>query len=81
MPRPFVTAPTVITARAASKLLPEDSDPAVTAAGGLVWPDTSRDTHRLLVDGMPVTRPGLQLREVLDVDGDTVVFTASTDPD
>jgi len=84
-----VTASTVITASAASKLLPEDSDPAWfditagvrthTAAGGLVWAGTSQDTHRLLVDGVPVTPPGLQLREVLDVDGDTVVFTDPTE--
>jgi dipeptidyl-peptidase-4 len=32
------------------------------------------------VDGVPVTPPGLQLRAVLDVDGDEILFTASDDP-
>jgi dipeptidyl-peptidase-4 len=54
--------------------------PATTASGGLVWITAADDSYRLLVDGRPVTPPGLQVREVLDVDGDTVLFSASTDP-
>lgn len=54
--------------------------PAVTAAGGLVWSATSEDTHRLLLDGVPITAAGLQLRQVFGVDGDTVLFAASEEP-
>ena len=32
------------------------------------------------MDGVPVTPPGLQLRAVLGVDGDEILFTASDDP-
>ncbi|MEV7964471.1 prolyl oligopeptidase family serine peptidase [Sphaerisporangium sp. NPDC088356] len=51
--------------------------PALTASGELVSAEDHDETRRLLVDGEPVTPPGLQLREVLDVDGDTILFTAS----
>ena len=37
-------------------------------------------TRRLVADGRPVTPPGLQLDEVLAVDGETVLFTASDEP-
>jgi len=37
-------------------------------------------TRHLTVGGETVTPPGLQLREVLGVDRDEVLFTASTDP-
>jgi dipeptidyl-peptidase-4 len=56
--------------------------PARTGAGELVWAtdDRETDTRRLTVGGTPVTPPGLQLRSVLDVDGDSVLFTASEEP-
>jgi dipeptidyl-peptidase 4 len=54
--------------------------PDRTADGALVWAVEDGDTRYLLVDGEAVTPPGLQLREVCGVDGDAVLFTASTDP-
>jgi len=54
--------------------------PAHTASGGLVRLTDIDDTRRLVVDGEPVTGPALQVREVLDVDGDTVLLSASEDP-
>ncbi|SEG42981.1 dipeptidyl-peptidase-4 [Thermomonospora echinospora] len=56
--------------------------PARTGGGDLVWtvedPDT--DTRRLTVGGTPVTPAGLQVRSVLGVEGDSVLFTASEEP-
>ena len=61
--------------------------PAWTADGRLVWTADREDTRRLLVaapgalaEAEPVTPPGLQVRGVLDVDGDTVLFQASAEP-
>lgn len=54
--------------------------PAVLAGGSLVWTADLSDTRRLLVDNEPVTPPGLQVRAVLDVDGDEVLFAGSEDP-
>ncbi len=64
--------------------------PARTAAGAIAWSVTDHDTRRLLVataaelaDGTAeaVTPVGLQVRGVLSVDGDTVLFRASdSDP-
>ena len=64
--------------------------PAWTADGALVWTADREDTRRLLVsppgalgapgDAVPVTPPGLQVRGVLGVDGDTVLFQASAEP-
>ena len=64
--------------------------PAWTADGRLVWTADREDTRRLLVsppgalgapeDAVPVTPPGLQVRGVLGVDGDTVLFQASAEP-
>lgn len=54
--------------------------PAVTASGGLVWTADVQDTRRLLVDGTPVTPPGLQVHAVCGVDDDTVLFTAADEP-
>ncbi|HEY3504173.1 MAG TPA: prolyl oligopeptidase family serine peptidase [Actinocatenispora sp.] len=56
--------------------------PATTASGALVWSvdDAATDTRRLVVDGTPVTPPGLQVREVTGVDGDAVLFLASDEP-
>ncbi len=62
-----------------------DIVPGVPAvAGGLLTVQAREGTHRLCRDGEPLTPEGLQVRAVLDVDGgvdgDTVLFTASTDP-
>ena len=65
--------------------------PAWTADGRLVWTCDREDTRRLLVsppgalgtpeeEPVPVTPPGLQVRGVLGVDGDTVLFQASREP-
>ncbi len=60
--------------------------PGWTGDGRIVWAADSGGAKRLLVatpaelaDGTaaPVTPPGLQVRAVADIDGDTVVFTAS----
>ncbi|XVQ84839.1 DPP IV N-terminal domain-containing protein [Microbispora siamensis] len=71
-------------------LLREDSDPAwvdiVTGVparlsdGTLVWVADADGGHRLVVGDEPVTPPSLQVRAVLDVDGDTVLFSASGEP-
>ena len=60
--------------------------PAWTGDGRIAWTADSGGTRRLLV-GTPdelaegaaaaVTPPGLQVREILSVDGDAVLFTAS----
>ncbi|WP_433788521.1 prolyl oligopeptidase family serine peptidase [Actinoplanes sp. CA-252034] len=54
--------------------------PAHTASGALLWTVEDGDTRRLIVDGVPVTPPGLQLDRLLSVDGDTVLFSAFQDP-
>jgi dipeptidyl-peptidase-4 len=63
--------------------------PDWTADGGLVWTADHEDTRRLLIGPPgalkhgalePVTPPGLQVRGVLGVDGDTVLFSASKEP-
>jgi dipeptidyl-peptidase-4 len=63
--------------------------PARTSDGRIAWTTGSEGTRRLLVaapgdlrDGTakPVTPAGLQVREVLAADGDTVLFSASEDP-
>jgi dipeptidyl-peptidase 4 len=58
--------------------------PAWTAAGAIAWVTTTGGARRLLVappgelaGAAPVTPDGLQVRAVADVDGDTVLFTAS----
>ncbi|MGI5154624.1 DPP IV N-terminal domain-containing protein [Microbispora sp. CA-102843] len=71
-------------------LLREDTDPAwvdiVTGVparlsdGTLVWVADADGGHRLVVGDEPVTPPSLQVRAVLDVDGDTVLFQASGEP-
>ncbi|MGO8891969.1 MAG: prolyl oligopeptidase family serine peptidase [Streptosporangiaceae bacterium] len=77
-----------------AEVLREDTDPrwleivpgvpAWTADGRLVWTADADDTRRLLVGApektVPVTPPGLQVRGVLGVDGDTVLFQASAEP-
>ena len=76
-------------------MLREDTDPhwldivpgvpAWTADGRIVWTGDAEDTRRLLLgppggEAVPVTPPGLQVRGVLDVDGDTILFQASAEP-
>jgi dipeptidyl-peptidase 4 len=78
-----------------TSVLREDTDPhwldivpgvpAWTSDGRIVWTRDEQDTRRLVLAGpgrepVPVTPPGLQVRGVLDVDGDTVLFQASQDP-
>lgn len=54
--------------------------PALTAAGELVWSGNVGDSRRLVVGGTAVTPAGLEVREVLDVEGDSVLFSASQEP-
>lgn len=56
--------------------------PARTDAGDLVWltEDRASDTRRLTVAGEPVTPAGLQVRSVLGVEGDSILFTGSEEP-
>ena len=54
--------------------------PARTGDGSLIGHADLGGTRHLTVGGETVTPPGLQLREVLGVDRDEVLFTASTDP-
>ncbi|OON79707.1 S9 family peptidase [Streptomyces tsukubensis] len=54
--------------------------PAVTASGRLVTVTDQEDSRRLLVDGEAVTPPGLQVREVVGTDGETVFVRASREP-
>ena len=78
-----------------ASVLHEDTDPhwleivpgvpAWTADGRIVWTRDQQDTRRLVLmapdrEPEPVTPPGLQVRAVLDVDGDTVLFQASQEP-
>ncbi|MEV4017043.1 prolyl oligopeptidase family serine peptidase [Nonomuraea angiospora] len=74
----------------ASSLVREDADPAwvdivsgVPAHlddGSLVWVAASEGGNRLFVGDRAVTPPTLQVRAVLDVDHDSVLFSASGDP-
>jgi dipeptidyl-peptidase 4 len=61
--------------------------PAWTSEGKIAWSQDSDGARRLLVatpaelrdrTAQPVTPPGLQVREVVDVDGDAVLFRASS---
>jgi dipeptidyl-peptidase-4 len=54
--------------------------PARTASGAVLAHTDLEGTRRLTVDGVPVTPEGLQVRAVLGVDGDDVLFTASDEP-
>ena len=77
-------------ATGATELVHEDTDdhwveivpgvPAATASGTFLWITDRDGARRLLADGEPVTPPSLQVRSLLDVDGDTVLFAASDDP-
>jgi dipeptidyl-peptidase 4 len=81
--------------RGTTEVVREDADPhwldivpgvpAWTSDGRVVWTGDGDDTRRLLVgapgrEAIPVTPPGLQVRGVLDVDGDTILFHACADP-
>ena len=54
--------------------------PARLAGGELIWVADVEDTRRLLVAGDPVTPTSLQVREIVDVHGDSVLFHASAEP-
>ncbi|MFI6770866.1 prolyl oligopeptidase family serine peptidase [Streptomyces sp. NPDC050355] len=54
--------------------------PARTASGAPVLPEDDGGTRFLTVGGRRVTPDGLQLRAVLGVEGEQVLFTASEDP-
>ncbi len=51
--------------------------PTHTDDGALVWTRDADDARRLVVDGELATPATVRVRSVLDVDGDTVLFTAS----
>ncbi|RAG82872.1 S9 family peptidase [Streptacidiphilus pinicola] len=55
--------------------------PARTGSGALLTHLDLGDTRHLAADGEPLTPPGLNLREVLCVDGDEVLFTATPEED
>jgi dipeptidyl-peptidase-4 len=71
-------------------LVDEETDPvwvdaapglrAHTASGALVSLAPRDGAHRVLVDGEPVTPPEIQVRSLLDVDGDTLLISGSTSP-
>jgi dipeptidyl-peptidase 4 len=57
-----------------------DGVPARLPGGTLVWTADRDGAKRLVIGDEPVTPPDLEVRDVLDVDGDVVVFRASTTP-
>jgi dipeptidyl-peptidase-4 len=54
--------------------------PDLLADGSLVWTTNAEETRRLIIGDQKVTPPGLQVRAVLDTDGDTVLLAGSEDP-
>jgi dipeptidyl-peptidase 4 len=61
--------------------------PAQLGNGDIVWTALSEDTRRLIIapaaglaTAAPRTPPGLQVREILGADGDSVLFAGSTEP-
>jgi dipeptidyl-peptidase 4 len=63
-----------------------DGVPAQLPGGDIVWTALSEDTRRLIIApaaelaaAKPLTPPGLQVREVLGTDGDSVLFTGSAE--
>lgn len=54
--------------------------PVRTGTGLLVHTADTEGARRLLVDGRPVTPEGLNVREVIDTTGDSVLFLASDEP-
>jgi dipeptidyl-peptidase-4 len=77
-------------ATGSTRLRREDADPSfldivggtpgVMDDGAVVWTVDADDTRRLVIGDKVVTPPGLQVRSVLDVDGDTVLFSGSEEP-
>ena len=60
--------------------------PAQLPDGRIVWTEVSDDTRRLIIapapelaTAAPLTPPGLQVREILGPDGETVLFSGSTE--
>jgi dipeptidyl-peptidase-4 len=80
----------VDTTTGATSILHEDTDdswvdivggvPARLLDGTLVWAADRDGAKRLVVGGDPVTTTDLQVRDIVDVDGDVVIFRASTNP-
>jgi len=80
----------VDTSTGATSVLREDTDeawvdivdgvPARLADGTLVWTTDRDGAKRLVIGDDTVTGTKLEVRDVLDVDGDIVVFRASTTP-
>src|SRR5205085_2213311 len=74
-------------ATGSSRLRREDYDPQfldivpglpdLLADGSLVWTVDADDTRRLVIGEEMVTPPDLQVRAVLDTDGDTVLLAGS----
>ena len=54
--------------------------PARTASGALVRAEDAGGARRLVAGDSVLTGPGLQVREVLGIDGETVLFRASPEP-
>ncbi|TDU91097.1 dipeptidyl-peptidase-4 [Kribbella voronezhensis] len=54
--------------------------PARTASGKLVHTADEGETRRLTIDGKPVSPAGLQVRTVLEVSGEAVLFEANDEP-
>jgi dipeptidyl-peptidase-4 len=77
-------------ATGATRVRREDTDPSwidvvegtpdLLDDGRLVWTADSEDTKRLVIEDEVVTPPGLKVRSVLDVDGDTVLFVGQEEP-
>ncbi|MGW7681870.1 prolyl oligopeptidase family serine peptidase [Kribbella sp. NPDC054772] len=57
-----------------------DGTPARTASGKLVHTEDVGETRRLVIDGVPVTPDGLQVRSVLEVSGESVLLQANDEP-
>ncbi|HEU5271005.1 MAG TPA: prolyl oligopeptidase family serine peptidase, partial [Jatrophihabitans sp.] len=70
----------VFTDKADSPLSVPAGIPARLAGGELIWLADVEDARRLLVAGVPVTPTSLQVREIVDSSGDSVLFHASTEP-
>ncbi|GII80168.1 peptidase [Sphaerisporangium rufum] len=74
-------------ATGATEVIRQDTDPAWVdvvpgvparlADGTLLWTADDGGARRLFAGDVPVTPPGLQVRDVAGVDGDTVLFRAS----
>ncbi|MFI5690238.1 prolyl oligopeptidase family serine peptidase [Kribbella sp. NPDC051586] len=54
--------------------------PARTESGRLVHTEDDAETRHLALDGVPVTPDGLQVRSILDVSGEAVLFEANDEP-